>query len=152
MSKKIRVILIITIVSFASIILLASNVFLYSEDEPLNITNPYTQEYIIGKSNIKGEVDVEKYSNISKDLEIGANKEGYAVFKDPHKAFKYVKENYKIGIRLIKKQFYLGDLSNKNYKEYKTYGSQVTYDISEGQMYQAFFISDFLDIYENSFN
>ena len=152
MSKKIRVILIITIVSFASIILLASNVFLYSEDEPLNITNPYTQEYIIGKSNIKGEVDVEKYSNISKDFEIGANKDGYAVFKEPHKAFGYLEQNYKNGINLIKKQFNLRNLSNKNYEKYKVYGWQVTYDISDGQMYEAFFVSEFLDIYENSFN
>ena len=146
MKNKIIIGILITILFSVGIIII------YNYDKPLEITNPYTQEYVIGKSNIKGEVDVKKYSNISKDLEIGANKEGYAVFKDPHKAFKYVKENYKIGIRLIKKQFYLGDLSNKNYKEYKTYGSQVTYDISEGQMYQAFFISDFLDIYENSFN
>ena len=40
----------------------------------------------MGKGNIKGSVDIEKYVTISKDFEIGANKDGYAVFKNPEKA------------------------------------------------------------------
>ena len=145
---KNKIIIGILIVIFIGI----SALVIYNYDKSHEIINPYTQEYVIGKSNIKGEVDIEKYSSINKDLEIGANKDGYAVFKDPLKAFEYLKENYKSGINLIKKQFNLSKLSNKNYKEYKTYGSQVEYDISDSQMHEAFFVSEFLDIYENSFN
>ena len=32
---------------------------------------PYVQEYVVGKGNIKGSVDIEKYVTISKDFEIG---------------------------------------------------------------------------------
>lgn len=126
--------------------------FLNSDDKTIEMKNPYTQEYIVGNSNIKGEIDTDEYINISENFEIGANKNGYAVFKNPQKAFEYLQKEYKAGINLIKKQFDLEELSNENYKEYKKYASQVKYDVSDVQMSEAFFVSEFLDIYENSFN
>jgi len=48
----------------------------------------YSQEYIVGQGNIKGEVDIEYFSNRGKDFGIVANKNGYAVFKNPKKLSK----------------------------------------------------------------
>ena len=79
---------------------------------------PYVQEYVVGKGNIKGSVDIEKYVTISKDFEIGANKEGYAAFKNPEKAFDKLFELYADGIKLIQKEFDLESLSADNYDLY----------------------------------
>ena len=49
------------------------------------IINPSVQEYAAGQGNIKGNVPVEEYISISEDFAIGADKNGYAVFKDPVK-------------------------------------------------------------------
>ena len=111
----------------------------------------YSQEYEIGKGNIKGGVDILYLTSKSKDFDIGANKYGYAVFKDPDKAFKTLKQKYKKGIKLIQKEFKLMPISKFNYGEYKTYGCQVTngnLEIKE----QSRFVSEFMDIYENSYN
>lgn len=110
----------------------------------------YSQKYVPNTSNIKGEVNVEKFENISLDFEIGANKYGYAVFKDPKKALKRLKKDYKKGIIAIQKEFSLLPLSNFNYKHYETYGWQVTTKDEEIRK-QARFVSSFFDIYENSF-
>ena len=106
----------------------------------------YSQEYIVGQGNIKGEVDIEYFSNRGKDFDTN----GYAVFKNPKKAFSKLKEDYKNGILLIKKEFGLEDLSQSNYELYGTYGWQVTTGTKEEQQ-EALFISAFMDIYENSF-
>lgn len=42
----------------------------------------------MGKGNIKGEVNKEYFESKAKEFEIGANKYGYAVFKNPEKAFR----------------------------------------------------------------
>ena len=111
---------------------------------------PYVQEYVVGKGNIKGSVDIEKYVTISKDFEIGANKDGYAVFKIPEKAFDKLFELYADGIKLIQKEFDLEPLSADNYDWYGIYGVQVENGTDEEKL-QAKFISQFIDIYENSF-
>lgn len=110
----------------------------------------YTQKYVPHQGNIKGEVDIEYFENISIDFEIGANKYGIAVFKNPKVALKRLKKDYSKGISAIKKEFSLMPLSNFNYKQYKRYGWQVTSEDEEIQK-QARFISNFFDIYENSF-
>lgn len=114
------------------------------------IRNPYVGEYIIGLSNIKGTVDINYYSKISPAFEIGASQEGEAVFKNPDEAFEKLKELYAEGIKVIKKEFGLLNLNQRNYTEYKTFGWQVTSG-SEDEKEQARFVSGFLDIYENSF-
>lgn len=111
----------------------------------------YTQIYIQNEGNIKGNVDINKFGKIDKDFDIGANKYGMAVFKNPKKAFKTLKKKYKNGIKLIQKEFNLPPLSNFTYKGYKTYGWQVTKGTKKDKE-QARFVSSFLDIYENSFN
>lgn len=114
------------------------------------IKNPATQEYIVGTGNIKGNVDVDKYLKIDQRFEIGADKNGMAVFKDPHKAYQALIEKYTAGINLIQKEFDLEDLSETSYQTYKIYGGQVETGTPE-EKDQANFVSRFFDIYENSF-
>ena len=111
----------------------------------------YTQVYISGESNIKGDVDINEFGKISIDFDIGANKYGMAVFKNPSKAFVRLKKDYSEGIKLIKDEFNLLPLTNFTYKDYKTYGWQVTKGTKKAKE-EARFVSAFLDIYENSFN
>ena len=101
-------------------------------------------------SNIKGAVDAEYFSNISGDFEIGANIYGYAVFKNPDKAYKTLLKMYADGIELIKKEYSLPDISKSEYSSYLIYGWQVTTGSIE-QQEQARFVAQFLDIYENSY-
>ena len=114
------------------------------------VKNPATQEYIAGTGNIKGDVDVEKFLKIDQRFDIGADKNGMAVFKDPHKAYQALTEKYSDGIKLIQKEFDLEELSETSYQAYKTYGWQVETGTEE-EKNQANFVSGFFDIYENSF-
>ena len=115
------------------------------------ISYPYVQEYVIGQGNIKGNVSVERFTSISDDFAIGANKEGYAVFKDPDQAFQRFLELYPEGIEIIRRSYDLPPISKTNIKIYINYGWQVTSGTQEEQE-QAHFVSAFLDIYENSFS
>ena len=114
------------------------------------IQYPSVQEYVAGQGNIKGNVPVEEYISISEDFAIGANKHGYAVFKDPEKALAKLFELYSDGINLIQTAHDLEPLSVDNCGDYKIYGSQVTTGTEEEQQ-QAIFVAKFLDIYENSY-
>ena len=87
------------------------------------VSNPnlkYSQIYISEYKNIKGNVDINKFGKINIDFDIGANKYGYAVFKNPSKAFKQLKKEYSKGIEIIQKEFNLENLSQSNYKLYGT--------------------------------
>ena len=106
------------------------------------VTNPCVQDYIAGQGNIKGNVNVEDYYERDERFAIGAGEDGYAVFKDPGKAFAALRENYPEGISL--------GLSKLNYPSYQTYGWQTTSGSEEARQ-QARFVSSFFDIYENSF-
>lgn len=121
-----------------------------SENNAPTIQYPYVQEYVAGQSNIKGNVPVEEYISISEDFAIGANKDGYAVFKDPEKALAKLLELYSEGITLIQTTYDFEPLSADNYGDYKIYGSQITTG-TEGEQQQAIFVGKFLDIYENSY-
>ena len=114
------------------------------------IINPSVQEYVAGQGNIKGNVPVEEYISISEDFAIGADKNGYAVFKDPVKALDKLMELYSDGINLIQKSFELESLSADNCGDYKVYGSQTTAG-TEREQQQALFVAKFHDIYENSY-
>lgn len=104
----------------------------------------YSQEYIAGQGNIKGDVDTERYSAMSADFAIGANDAGYAVFKDPKKAFSVLSEQYAEGVALIQKEYELPPLTDNNYGGYKTYGWQVTTGTATEQeqrgLFQVFLI------------
>ncbi len=121
-----------------------------SESNSPTIQYPSVQEYVAGQANIKGNVPVEEYISISEDFAIGANKDGYAVFKDPEKALAKLLVLYSDGIALIQTAYNLEPLSVDNFGDYKVYGSQVTIGTEEEQR-QAVFVGKFLDIYENSY-
>lgn len=111
----------------------------------------YSQIYISGEGNIKGSVDIIEFGKINIDFDIGANKYGNAVFKNPDKALRTLKKDYSKGIKLIQKEFNLLPLTSLNYRSYQVYGWQVTSGTDE-EKEQARFVSAFMDIYENSFN
>lgn len=147
--RKILLIIIVLLIIFFLIII--SKMLLIKYGFMYNDALKYTQVYISGEGNIKGDVDINEFGKISIDFDIGANKYGMAVFKNPSKAFARLKKDYAKGIKLIKDEFNLPSLSNFTYKNYKTYGWQVTKGSKEAKE-EARFVSSFLDIYENSFN
>lgn len=121
-----------------------------SENNSPTIQHPDVQEYVAGQGNIKGNVPVEEYISISEDFAIGADKDGYAVFKNPEKALATLLELYSDGINLIQTEFDLEPLSEENYNWYKVYGLQITTG-AEKEKQEAAFVGKFLDIYENSY-
>ena len=148
-NKKNKFLILITlfIIAFATL----GKVLLVKWGYILDSNLKYSQIYVTEYSNIKGNVDVNKFGKINIDFDIGANKYGYAVFKNPNKAFNRLKKDYSKGIELIRKEFNLLPLNNFTYKNYKTYGWQVTTGTAE-EKEQARFVSSFLDIYNNSFS
>ncbi len=123
---------------------------LFDEIYP-KIDHPYTQEYIVGMGNIKGNVDIDKYIKTDSRFEIGADKDGYAVFKDPIAAFEVLMDKYSSGISLIEKEYNLSPLTHYNCDLYKVLGCQCESGTEEERK-AAKFVSEFLDIYENSFS
>lgn len=152
-SKKKKYKLILVLLSISIIVLLGyiGRVVLIKTGYAIDNNLSHSQRYEVGNGNIRGEVDTYYFENVSMDFEIGANKYGYAVFKDPKKAYKRLKKDYSKGIRIIQKEFKLLPLSNFTFREYETYGWQVTTGTDEEKQ-QAKFVSNFFDIYENSFN
>lgn len=131
--------------SLSAILIIGSLVFFkfYYQSETLR----YSQEYL-GQH---GNIDKESFLERGKEFDIGANKDGYAVFKTPSKAFKKLKDDYKGGLSVIQKENNLLPINQFNYKSYKTYGWQITSG-SEEERKEASFVTSFLDFYENSFN
>lgn len=149
--KKIIIIGVVLLIIVLVLVILFGKTLLVKKGYIINDDLKYTQEYIIGESNIIGTVNVDRFKERSIDFDIGANKYGYAVFKNPEQAFKTLKKDYDKGIKLIQKEFNLLPLNNFTYKDYKTYGWQVTTGTEE-EKEQARFVTSFMDIYEDSFN
>jgi len=125
-----------------------------SQSDSPTIQHPYVQEYVIGQGNIKGNVSVDEYISISEDFAIGADKDGYPVFKDPEKALAKLLELYSDGISLIQTEFDLEPLSYDTFDAYKEYGWQITAFGTQGtdeQRAQVVFVEKFIDICENSY-
>lgn len=137
--KKLKIIFLLVLVNF---VVIAFNFY--------NNRFEYSQEYIPGTSNIKGNVDIDYFKEKGEEFEIGANRYGNAVFKNPSKAFKKLKKDYQKGIALIKKEYNLADLTKDNSNLYKTYRWQVETSDEESKK-EAKFVTRFMDIYENSF-
>lgn len=110
----------------------------------------YSQEYEPEKPGMKGDIDVDFYEKKSKKFAIGANSLGYPVFKNPDTAFEELQKSYADGIKLIQEEFGLEPLTKENYTPYENLGWQVTTGTEKAKE-QAYFVSDFLDIYENSY-
>lgn len=85
----------------------------------------YSQEYVVGQPGIKGHVDVQKYIDIHQDFDIGANKYGLPVFKNPERALSTFKELYSDAITLIQTEFYLDELTTESCQWYKIYQVQM---------------------------
>ena len=144
---KNRKLLIISVL-FCFVMILACIFFLQNNSSNKLL---YSQEYVVGQGNIKGNVNIESFLERSEYFDIGANSYGYAVFKEPNTAFAVFVELYSDGIELVQKEFNLENLSQSNYKLYGTYGWQVNTGTEEEQN-EARFVSSFMDIYENSFS
>jgi len=111
----------------------------------------WVREYIVGQTGIRGGVDITRFGN-DPAYEIGADIEGYAVFKNPNRAFAKMKIDFSKGISAIKKEYKLLPLSRWNYDMYGIYGWQLTETKDEEAVAQAWKVSGFMDIYENSFD
>lgn len=110
----------------------------------------YVQEYIPGNENIKGNVDVEFWESLGEEFEIGANEDGYAVFKNPRKAMWKLYDEYGDGIRRIKKENFLLGPYFLNYHMYAIYGLDVP--MEDPYKDQVNVVCRFVDLYENSFS
>lgn len=143
-----------TLISFAcsivfiTSVLIVSTVFTFNQVQKQSLQ--YSQEYVAGQPGIKGQVDVQKYLDIHQDFDIGANKYGYPVFKNPEKALGTFKELYSDAITLIQTEYDLDELNTESCQWYKAYGAQTQTGTQE-ESEQVNFVSQFLDIYENSF-
>lgn len=78
------------------------------------------------------------------------NDAGMPVFANPYKAMEQAKADYSDAIEFMKSEYYLLPLSRYYYKAYGTYGWQLVTD-DEILKAQGKSLSDFVDIYENSF-
>mgnify|MGYP003550872844 FL=1 len=76
--------------------------------------------------------------------------DGMPIFKDTNKALEQALIDYADGFTAIQKQYNLAPVNDENWKNYKTYGWQLTID-DENIKKQGSEISQFFDIYENSF-
>lgn len=130
-------------------IIIISSVLLYFVYPKYDYDKRYVKEYIVGETGIKGNVDITKFDT-NTAYQIGANKEGYAVFKNPDKAFSQMKKDFKKGISAIRKEYHLLPLTRWNFKNYETYGWQLTETENFESKVQARKLSSFLDIFENS--
>lgn len=81
---------------------------------------------------------------------IGANADGLPVFIDPDAAFKQALIDYKDGFKAIQKEYYLLPITKWTWKSYGIYGWQITHEDPD-IVDQAFEISRFFKIYQNSF-
>ena len=110
-------------------------------------------DYIYFSPGIYYEGDVSKWEDSFPNhsaYELGLNSGGMPVFKDPNKALKQAKVDYSDAIKEISKKFKLLPLTKYTYKQYGMYGWQVASD-NEMINEQGRKLSQFLDIYENSF-
>ena len=82
--------------------------------------------------------------------EIGANIKGMPVFKDPNRALNQAQIDYKEGFDAIAEEFDFKPLNRKNFRIYGKHGWQLTTGTDEAKR-QGSIISQFFDIYENSF-
>lgn len=107
-------------------------------------------------SEVVGEYDISKLGgdfvkSSNEAYAIGANKDGMPIFKDTDKAFNQALIDYTDGFTAIQKEFDVKPISKKNWEGYKNYGWQLSTNNDEEVRKQGIEITQFLDIYENSF-
>ena len=148
-ARKKKIIILICIL-LAGVILYKYMDHRYTEPVP---ELAYSQEYAPGTGNIKGDVDVEYFESHGKEFAIGANSQGYAVFKDPRAALDKVCKDYKAGIRLLKRNM---PLPYRIIPFRWNCGGHAAYEWgsfsgNEDERKAASFVVSFSDIYQNSF-
>lgn len=115
------------------------------------IVHPAVQEYVPGQGNIMGNVDVAKFEAHGEAYAIGADENGYAVFKDPDAAFQAVKEDFADAIALIREEYGLKPFSKLSIRSYGVYGGQVTTAKTDEEFQRARFVGSVARIYESSY-
>lgn len=143
-----RIILKIAAAVLCIIILLG--IYLYHSYPRYDKNKVYVKEYAAGAEGIVGSVDITQFGDNS-TYEIGADKNGYAVFKNPEKAFKQMKIDYEDGIKAIKEEYNLSPISKRNFRLYGVYGWQLTRTKDAEAIEQGRKVTAFMDIYENSY-
>jgi len=138
MKKRNTIIMLPVLILIAVLVAVA----IYIHANPI-IKNPYVQEYLPGTGNIIGDVDVEEFESHGEAYAIGADKDGHAVFKNPHAARKALLRDYKDTIKECQKS---GALKGTNFRFFNTDAAAAANLGSD-----AFFIDGFCDIYENSY-
>lgn len=99
------------------------------------------------------EKDFKKIFGSTPSYEIGTNKYGYVVFKDPQAAFEQIKLDCGGAFSVIKDKYSLKDVENRNIKDYANYATQVTTkDFGKSVYEQAIKIQRFWNIYKESFD
>ncbi len=114
---------------------------------PKETRNPAVGEYIPGVS--VGNVDKEAYEAISPDFAIGADRNGYAVFVHPDKAFSSFRTLYADELGLLKERHQFPAFSKSTWRRYKKAGIEEVGE-NDAQTERLHFVSKFLDIWENS--
>lgn len=142
-NKKIKNIFIITGVIISLMLLSLYMVFIrgfYASSD--KVVGPYT-----------GSASIDEYLEYE-EWQIGENQYGQPVFVDPHKAFEFAKEQYAEAISLVydsfNEEYQVGEFSESNYQLYKLLGWQIPAADEEIRK-QGVKLTQFLDIYENSF-
>ena len=143
--KKKLVIVFVIVLLIAAVFLLPGFSFVY------RVKNPCVQEYLPGVGNIKGNVNTERFLTVSEDFAIGADHDGNAVFKDPAKALRALREHFGKTLLEIRLQNLLPGLSPITCKRYKQAAFEPAWASTNSEKPDAAFVLGFLDIYENSF-
>lgn len=81
---------------------------------------------------------------------IGVNSKGMPVFKNLDEAFSQALIDYKDGFATIQRECFLLPINKLNWREYGIYGWQIETE-DENIQTQCMRISQFFDVYENSF-
>ena len=116
--------------------------------DPPGVKNPAVGDYIPGVS--RGNVDPDFYTSVSPDFELGADRNGYAVFRDPEKALETFRSLYAEELELVASDHGLAPLSERTAELYKVYAAQT--ERSDSRVRERLsFVAKFLDIWENSY-
>lgn len=109
----------------------------------------YAQEYTPGENGCRGDVDIAAFLAVDPAFEIGADADGYAVFKDPDGAFDALCEQYADALARIRKRYCLPPLTRSDFEAYRAYAPRTAGTAAEQE--RTGFVARFLDVYANSF-
>ena len=145
--KKWIIAIITFIVALSYIAYIGFKVVLYPIDKI------YVMAYDTTNNKIKGNVNINKFLQYGEVYDIGANMHGYAVFKNPDKAYKQLVKDYGNILVEIKEMYGLPEFSKTEVDVYCNYANTYAHQAQKQEVQdKAKFISAFCDIFENSIN